>query len=533
MSELSNLITRLQRGISRNASYVKTIRHPQLLLASLQELNDLIGNDKVKDAVATQVSHLIMIKRRALESSSVKEDEVMLNTVLYGPPGVGKTLIGAKLAKIWYSLGYLDGSRNTKEKKQEIGDILKDLFKDTGGAGASGSADDTTLTLYVMFIFIMIFITVLSMAWSFYNRFGGFWTLAVIGIILLIILVVGYYVSASISNSNSGAANKDSKDSKDSKNSKDSKGVKDTKGSDDKGKASDTSSKKDTPPVNNKSASDKSTKRNILYESLSDDQVIKVVTRADFVDRYVGWTSPKTNKLLEENLGKVVFVDEAYSLLNGPHDEFGMEALTALNLFLSQHSKEIIVIFAGYKDLLESGPYSVQPGLKRRFMWQFDCDGYTPEQLFEIFKMQLKKKGWGVSDEASALRLFLDNYDAFPAFGGDTERAGFFAELEHSRDFLSNEQGMQINMLEPKHIQRGIQKLRDNNIHDNPDAQSSNPLANMMRLMQGTKQNPPKPKPTQAPLYREDEAPSRRASENVDAEVLDAIRARAVERIHN
>ena len=104
-----------------------------------------------------------------------------------------------------------------------------------------------------------------------------------------------------------------------------------------------------------------------------------------------------------------------------------MEALTALNLFLSQHSNEIIVIFAGYKDLLETGPYSVQPGLRRRFMWQFDCEGYNAEQLFEIFRIQLDKKGWGLTDNAASLKLFINNYDAFPAFGGDTERAAFFA----------------------------------------------------------------------------------------------------------
>lgn len=202
MTELSRLIARLQRGIVRNASYIKTIRHPQLLVISLQELNDLIGNDKVKDSVSTQVSHLIMMKRRSLENSTIKEDEVMLNTVLYGPPGVGKTLVGTKLAKIWYSLGYLDASRNIKEKKQELGDILKDLFKDGSGAGSTSNNDDTTLIIYVMFIFIIIFVTLLSMAWSFYSKFGGIWTLVVIGLLVFIVLAVGYYVSYSVSGTN-------------------------------------------------------------------------------------------------------------------------------------------------------------------------------------------------------------------------------------------------------------------------------------------------------------------------------------------
>ena len=66
MSELSDLIIRLERSMGLNSSFTKTIRHPHLLIASLQELNNLIGNDKVKDSVATQVSHLIMIKIRRI-----------------------------------------------------------------------------------------------------------------------------------------------------------------------------------------------------------------------------------------------------------------------------------------------------------------------------------------------------------------------------------------------------------------------------------------------------------------------------------
>lgn len=518
MTELSRLIARLQRGIARGASYVKGIRHPQLLIISLQELNDLIGNDKVKDAVATQISHLIMIKRRALDNPSIKEDEVMLNTVLYGPPGVGKTLVGTKLAKIWYSLGYLDASNNIKEKKQELGDLLKDLFKDSNGTINTNSTDDTALVIYIMLLFIIILIVLLSMAWSFYSKFGGIWTLIVIGLLIFIILIVGYYVSNAVSSSNN-MSDKNSKDVKES-------------GCNGKDCPIDPNSTNNPTGIINKNNTNEYGNSPIIGEIPPDDQIIKVVTRADFVDRYVGWTSPKTIKLLEENLGKVLFVDEAYSLINGPHDEFGMEALTSLNLFLSQHSKEIIVIFAGYKDLLQTGVYSVQPGLKRRFMWQFDCNGYTPNQLYEIFKMQLNKKGWGINDEKSSLKLFTDNFDAFPAFGGDTDRLGFFSELEHSRDFISNEKGMAINMLEPRHIERGLLKLKENNIKDTEE-ESVNPLANMMKLISGQSNNtkqknqPAKPSYNDAPHYSDNSEIS-----SLDEDLINAMRERSLNVTH-
>lgn len=482
MSELTNLIVRIQHGIINNASYVKTIRHPQLLVRSLKELNELIGNDKVKDSVATQVSHLIMLKRRALDSKVIKEDEVMLNTVLFGPPGVGKTLVGTKLAKIWYSLGYLDGTKNSKEKKQEIGEKIKDFFKD--GTGTTDT-DNSSLFIYIMFFFVMILITFMSMAWSFYNRFGGAFT---IGLFLIMVVIIGYfayYISKSMddeSNVNDQSKNKD--EPQDMKKNKDQD--KNNQGASDANSSRSECEDNCPKSENNCDYGNSPT----LHYTPKDSDIIKVVTRADFVDRYVGWTSPKTIKLLEENLGKVLFVDEAYSLINGPHDEFGMEALTSLNLFLSQRPKEIIVIFAGYKDLLESGPYSVQPGLKRRFMWQFDCVGYNAKQLFSIFKLQLNKKGWGFKDDATILSIFEKNMDAFPAFGGDTERAAFFSELEHSRDFIANEADIQINVLKPEHIEKGIMKLRENNFKESPE-ESENPLANMMKLMSGKKNDLP------------------------------------------
>lgn len=476
MSELSHLISRLRKGISRDASYVSTIRYPQLLLSSLRELNSLIGNDKVKDSVATQVSHLIMIKRRAMEDSRIKEDEVMLNTVLYGPPGVGKTLIGAKLAKIWYSLGYLDGTKNSKEKKHELGDMLKDLFKDNG---TSSSSDDTAAT-YAFFVFIIIFVTLLSMMWSFYSRFGGAITIAAIAIIVAIALIVGYYIYYGSETTNDTTSDK-TFDQKHNNISTESNIV------DERNYDGNTNDGLDCRDGTGSCMGAEG-----AYCALnmpSDDQVIKVVTRADFVDKYVGWSDKKTVKLLEENLGKVLFVDEAYSLVTDMHDSFGIEVLTAINLFLSQHSKEIIVIFAGYKDLMETGIFSFQPGLRRRFMWQFDCSGYTEDQMFDIFKLQLCKKGWGLSDEDATRNIFRKNKDAFPAFGGDTERLAFFSELEHSRDFITNERRMIINKLSPEHVRKGIFKLRENNIQGNPDEAVTNPLANMMKMLRGDKKN--------------------------------------------
>lgn len=453
MSDLESLINRIKQGIDEDKSYIKTIRHPKLLLLSLKELQDMIGNDKVKDAVAADISHLIMSKMRSEQHPEMKEDEVMLNIVLKGEPGVGKTVLATKIGKIFYSLGYLQGGK--KENSNGVGNVLKGVFGDTNN---TTSTDNTGLILYILFIFIIILITFISVAWSFYEKFGGEWTIAMIIVIIALIIIVGYLISVSINENNDVNNNLNNNVNNKVNNN-----------------------------INNKNNNnnDKTDKPDECPAAglPSDSQIIKVVSREDFVDQYVGWTAPKTKKLLSENIGKVLFVDEAYSLVEGLDDKFGVEAATTLNLFMSQHPNEIIVIFAGYKNLLEKGIFTAQPGLKRRFMYHFHCDGYTPEQLFKIFKSQLAKKGWGVTDEQESIKVFVKEKDAFPFSGGDTERLTHYAKVEHSKEYMKKADGMKLNKLSPLHILKGITKLKENSgkVHDDKE---DDKMSNLMKMME-------------------------------------------------
>ena len=454
MSELESLIDRVKQGIDDNRSYIKTIRHPKLLLLSLIELRDMIGNDKVKDAVASDISHLIMSKMRSEQHPEMKEDEVMLNIVLKGEPGVGKTVLATKIGKIFYSLGYLQGGK--KETSSGVGSVLKGVFGDTND---TTSSDNTSLILYILFIFIVILITFISVAWSFYEKFGGEWTIAMIIVIVALIILVGYLISVSINENNESTNNNVGNVSNNKNNKNENKTYKTDKTD---------NTTKECPAVT---------------ELPSDSQIIKVVSREDFVAQYVGWTAPKTKTLLTENIGKVLFVDEAYSLVEGLDDKFGVEAATTLNLFMSQHPNEIIVIFAGYKNLLEKGIFTSQPGLKRRFMYHFQCDGYTPEQLFKIFKVQLAKKGWGVTDDTEAIKIFIREKDAFPFSGGDTERLTHYAKVEHSKEYMKKGEGMKLNKLSPLHISKGICKLRENSGRVK-DEYTDDKMGNLMKMME-------------------------------------------------
>src|SRR5690606_7589073 len=108
---------------------------------------------------------------------------------------------------------------------------------------------------------------------------------------------------------------------------------------------------------------------------------LAILSREGFVSMWVGETAPKTTNLLKENLGRAVFIDEAYSLINGERDSHGSEAVTALNRFMSEHPDEIVVIFGGYREKMRQTIFHVQPGLESRCTWIFDIAGYTPEEM--------------------------------------------------------------------------------------------------------------------------------------------------------
>ncbi len=243
---------------------------------------------------------------------------------------------------------------------------------------------------------------------------------------------------------------------------------------------------------------------------INDRDLIRVVSRQDFVAEYLGQTATKTKALLYANLGKVLFIDEAYSLYNGERDQFGIEALTTLNLFMSENPDGIAVIFAGYKELMKYGVFRVQPGLPRRFMWHFECTGYDGEQLADIFYRQVYQDGWGIrkSDYQAIRKLMCDNSDMFKSYGGDTERLLFYSQLEASRTNMMSDSSYTLSsntvsrdtassrassretgdsgndnfrgcsagsgnfdeysgkILTYKHIQHGLRRLEENNIND-------------------------------------------------------------------
>jgi len=135
---------------------------------------------------------------------------------------------------------------------------------------------------------------------------------------------------------------------------------------------------------------------------LLDSPAVLEAQRADLVGEYLGATAIKTNELIDAALGGVLFIDEAYSLVNegeGHGDRFGNEAVQALLKRAEDERDNLIVIFAGYQRQMEDFLAS-NPGLNSRFAMRIRFGGYSPAELMELAQAALAQRGESLDNEA-------------------------------------------------------------------------------------------------------------------------------------
>jgi len=123
------------------------------------------------------------------------------------------------------------------------------------------------------------------------------------------------------------------------------------------------------------------------------------VGRADLVAQYVGQTAPKTEKLVESAINGILFVDEAYMLTRGGENDFGQEAIDTLLKKMEDERDKLIVILAGYTNLMKKVVDS-NPGLASRFTRSFTFSNYSVQELTDIFCYDCKKKGYSIAEDA-------------------------------------------------------------------------------------------------------------------------------------
>ncbi|MGP3912175.1 AAA family ATPase [Nonomuraea sp. NBC_00507] len=148
--------------------------------------------------------------------------------------------------------------------------------------------------------------------------------------------------------------------------------------------------------------------------------------RADLVGEFLGATAIKTNELVDRALGGVLFIDEAYGLVNssdGQPDRFGAEAVQTLLKRAEDDRDRVIIILAGYEQEM-SGFLSSNPGLASRFATRVRFPGYSPAELVEVTELLQRRRGDTM--DAETRRVLLSRYE-------DVHRRGLVDELGNAR----------------------------------------------------------------------------------------------------
>lgn len=122
------------------------------------------------------------------------------------------------------------------------------------------------------------------------------------------------------------------------------------------------------------------------------------VDRSGLVAGYVGQTAIKTQEKINEAMGGVLFIDEAYALAKGEND-FGQESIDTLLKAMEDQREDFVVIVAGYSELMNRFLESNQ-GLKSRFNKSITFEDYSPNELLDIFELFCKLNDMRLSSDA-------------------------------------------------------------------------------------------------------------------------------------
>lgn len=135
----------------------------------------------------------------------------------------------------------------------------------------------------------------------------------------------------------------------------------------------------------------------ILYkEGIIEHQIVVECGRADLVGRYVGWTAKGVKELFRRARGGILFIDEAYALVDEPGC-YGYEAINTIVQEMENYRDDVIVIFAGYSDKMKEF-LDANEGLRSRINFHLNFPDYNADELTAILKLMMEKKKYVTDD---------------------------------------------------------------------------------------------------------------------------------------
>ena len=156
----------------------------------------------------------------------------------------------------------------------------------------------------------------------------------------------------------------------------------------------------------------------VLYQiGIIRDKKLVEVGRADLVGQYVGHTAKKVRDLFAKSSGRMIFIDEAYSLLDNWDNEYGDEAINTIVQEMENRRDKVVVVFAGYPDRMKDF-IERNPGLRSRVPFKVSFKDYTVDELMEITRLEAEKRGFSISTDAfQGLGIYYETVMGDPDMG--------------------------------------------------------------------------------------------------------------------
>ena len=150
---------------------------------------------------------------------------------------------------------------------------------------------------------------------------------------------------------------------------------------------------------------------------LSSKEMIEV-GRADLIGKYEGQTAIKVKEVFTKAKGKMLFIDEAYSLAECWDGAYGDEAIATIVQEMENNREDTIVVFAGYPDKMKA-LFDRNPGLRSRVPFSVRFDDYSANEMLEIVELEAKRRGFGIESEAAEKVMAICGTAAGDSEGGN------------------------------------------------------------------------------------------------------------------
>ena len=199
----------------------------------------------------------------------------------------------------------------------------------------------------------------------------------------------------------------------------------------------------------------------------------KKITRADLVAGYLGQTAIKTKKVIDDAIGGVLFFDEAYSF--SVDESYSKECIDTLCECLSDNRNNLMMIIAGYENELENSFFKINAGLKSRFIWKFDIEPYTIEELMNIFVKIVNDSKWKCSDDVD-IKWFSDKKEQFKFNGRDMELLFSYVKVSHAQRIFGKDPSLKKNIT-IEDMNDGFKIFKENK--ENKDAKNKENLLSL------------------------------------------------------